>query len=45
MNSRGNKHQPFIEREFQEVEGGHYDEYGFYYTPNGSMIYTKFTSF
>jgi len=26
----------FIEKEFHEVEGGYYDEYGFYYTPNGS---------
>ncbi len=26
----------FIEKEFKEVEGGKYDEYGFYYTPNGS---------
>jgi hypothetical protein len=26
----------FIEREFEEVEGGSYDEYGYYYTPNGS---------
>ena len=24
-------------REFQEVEGGHYDKYGFYHTPNGSF--------
>lgn len=29
----GNK---FIEREFKEVKGGYYDDYGFYYTPNGS---------
>jgi len=26
----------FVERKFEEVEGGGYDEYGFYYTPNGS---------
>lgn len=26
----------FVERKFEEVEGGEYDEYGFYYTPNGS---------
>lgn len=29
----------FVERKFEEVEGGHYDEYGFYYTPNGSKHY------
>jgi hypothetical protein len=27
----------FIEKEFKEVEGGWYDHYGFYYTPNGSF--------
>ncbi len=26
----------FIERKFEEVEGGQYDENGFYYTPDGS---------
>jgi hypothetical protein len=45
MNSRGNKQQNFIEREFQEVEGGNYDEYGFYYTPNGSKKFTKNSNF
>ena len=28
----------FIDRKFEEVEGGYYDDYGFYYTPNGSKI-------
>lgn len=28
----------FIVREFQEVIGGWYDDYGFYYTPNGSKL-------
>jgi hypothetical protein len=32
----------FKEREFEEVEGGKYDEYGFYYTPNGSKRYLKY---
>ncbi len=55
MNTRGNKDQKFVEREFCEVEGGNYDEFGFYYTPDGSknklfIIFqasgtpTKFTS-
>ena len=55
MNTRGNKDQKFVEREFCEVEGGYYDEFGFYYTPDGSKntlffnfqafgIPTKFTS-
>lgn len=26
----------FVVREFEECEGGHEDEYGFYHTPNGS---------
>jgi hypothetical protein len=26
----------FVDREFKEVENGYYDDYGFYYTPNGS---------
>jgi hypothetical protein len=28
--------EKFVERQFEEVEGGHYDEYDFYHTPNGS---------
>jgi len=28
----------FIEREFQEVSGGYYEE-EFYFTPNGSKVY------
>jgi hypothetical protein len=32
----------FVDRQFEEVEGGQYDEYGFYHTPNGSkLIYFK----
>ncbi len=30
------KNKTFVERDFEEVEGGHYDDYGFYHTPNGS---------
>jgi hypothetical protein len=30
--------EKFVERRFEEVEGGYYDEYGFYYTQNGSNI-------
>jgi len=26
----------FVVREFEECEGGHEDEFGFYHTPNGS---------
>ena len=29
----------FVEREYEEVEGGYLGEDGFYYTPNGSKIY------
>jgi hypothetical protein len=29
--------QNFIDRSFEEVEGGKYDEDGFYRTPNGSF--------
>ena len=36
----------YVDREFQEVSGGYYDDYGFYYTPNGSkfryLLKTKF---
>jgi hypothetical protein len=28
--------EKYVERPFKEVEGGEYDEYDFYYTPNGS---------
>jgi hypothetical protein len=28
---------PLIDREFEEVEGGYYDNNGFYFTPNGSF--------
>lgn len=28
----------FIERDFEEVAGGKYDDNGFYTTPNGSKI-------
>lgn len=31
------KREKFVSRNFQEVEGGYYDE-GFYYTPNGSKL-------
>jgi hypothetical protein len=33
-----NTEDDFLEREFKEVEGGYYDEYSFYYTPNGSKM-------
>lgn len=26
----------FIEKEFQEVPGGYFDEHNFYFSPNGS---------
>ena len=29
--------RPFVAREFKEVEGGYYDEFDCYYTPNGSI--------
>ena len=29
----------FVERKFEEVKGGEYDEFGFYHTPEGSKIY------
>ena len=28
----------FVERKFEEVNGGYWDEYDFYYTPNGSNL-------
>lgn len=28
----------FINRELEEVEGGHYDDMKFYFTPNGSKL-------
>jgi len=31
-----NKNDKLIQREFQEVPGGYYDEMNFYFTPNGS---------
>ncbi len=27
----------FVDRKFEEVDGGYYDDDGFYYTPNGSI--------
>ena len=30
-----NKKNNFVSREFEEVEGGHYED-GFYFTPDGS---------
>jgi len=32
------KNEKFVEREFKEVLGGHYDEMKFYFTPNGSKF-------
>ena len=32
--------EKFVEKPFEEVEGGYYDEYEFYYTPNGSNNYS-----
>ena len=29
----------FVDREFEKCEGGHADEYGFYFTPNGSKYF------
>lgn len=44
LNSKDTKSKVFVEKEFQEVEGGYYDE-GFYYTPNGSFWDDKFYYF
>ena len=33
-----NTGKKFEEKEFKEVAGGQYDEYGFYYAPDGSTI-------
>ncbi len=33
------QNEKFVVREFQEVEGGRYDEMNFYFTPNGSNFY------
>ena len=30
------KNEIIEEKEFQEVEGGHFDELNFYFTPDGS---------
>lgn len=30
----------FIERQFTEVDGGYYDEFEFFHTPNGSKNLT-----
>jgi len=43
-NSKDNKPKVFVEKEFQEVEGGYYEE-GFYYTPNGSFWDDKYYYF
>jgi hypothetical protein len=32
-----NKTIPLADRDFEEVEGGYYDNNGWYYTPNGSF--------
>lgn len=29
----------FVDREYEEVEGGYLGDDGFYYTPNGSKIF------
>jgi hypothetical protein len=29
--------EKFFDRKFEEVEGGYYDDDGFYFTPNGSI--------
>ena len=34
--SNTGNHKQFIEREFKEVNGGVWDDLGFYTTPNGS---------
>jgi hypothetical protein len=31
------KSKKFVPKLFEEIEGGYYDEYNFYYTPNGSF--------
>lgn len=38
------KNENFIEKEFQEMPGGHYDELNFYFTPNGSKKLFKINS-
>ena len=38
-NNLNKKNSEFVAREFQEVKGGYYDDYGFYYTPNGSEFH------
>jgi hypothetical protein len=37
LNQQNNIPEEFIEREFEEVEDGFYDDRGFYTTPNGSF--------
>jgi len=38
INNQNKNNSEFVVREFEEVKGGWYDEYGFYYTPNGSKF-------
>lgn len=38
-NVEKNKGSEFEDRKFEEVDGGYYDDYGFYYTPDGSKLY------
>jgi hypothetical protein len=38
INNQNKKNSEFVVREFEEVQGGWYDDYGFYYTPNGSKF-------
>jgi len=39
MSKQTKTQEEFVERKFEEVEGGYYDDYDFYYTPNGSNRY------
>lgn len=38
MQKQINKNENFIVKDFQEVKGGYYDEFNFYFTPNGSIF-------
>jgi hypothetical protein len=38
MKNTGESKVEFIERKFEEVEGGYYDDSGFYITPDGSKF-------
>ena len=39
------KNENFVEKDFQEVDGGHFDELNFYFTPNGSIFYNNKINF